>query len=119
MGQLINAAVAYQLPHQLPHPSLGRMARAVELRDRALAASEAALPSDSLTLASLLNSAVAARLDVADDAGARWNEPAVRTKVYKIVKVVFKPITAPCCRAHLACTTHVRMAAACSFCVRR
>jgi hypothetical protein len=47
---------------------LGRMARFVELRDRALAVGEAALPRDSLTLASLLNNAAFARREAAEHA---------------------------------------------------
>jgi hypothetical protein len=48
--------------------SLGRMARAIELRERAVAAAEASLPSDSLTLASLLHSAAYARMEATNDA---------------------------------------------------
>ncbi len=47
---------------------LGRMARFVELRDRALAVGEASLPRDSLTLASLLNNASFARMEAAEHA---------------------------------------------------
>jgi hypothetical protein len=63
VAPLLELVVAASQAHHL-----GRMARAVELRERALALGEAALPHDSLTLALLLNNTATARMEVANDA---------------------------------------------------